>query len=317
MLPDRTTTAPCHRGFTLVELMVVIVIVSILSALSLSGLSVARARSKADATRSTIRKIDGFIVDMYESYLIRNVPYDTGSTTSKAANLGRLMTYEMPDQWQDVRITSEVATLRSSGSTSFLASGVVNRYAALIDILGKKQSPIKTGAAARNFLGATNSSAECLFVCVVQSGFSPNALEDFRPNEVGDTDEDGAKEFLDASGQPIFFIRWAPGYSDPTGRGGNLSAVQDLPADIQANADPTCGTAQAMVPLIYSCGADGSMATISDATDFYGLERPKNRTTFSPFEFPSVGKPLLSATPNTPEFNAYRDNITNHDAPRR
>jgi prepilin-type N-terminal cleavage/methylation domain-containing protein len=309
--------ANARRGFTLVELMVVIVIISILSALSFAGLAVVRARSKADVTRSTIQKIDGFIVEMYESYFTRNMPYDAGSTTSRATNLGRLMTYEMPDQWQDARITSEVATLRLSGSTSFLASGLVSRYASLIDSLGKRQSPIKTGTAARDFLGVTNSAAECLFACVVQSGFSPNALEDFRPNEVGDTDNDGAKEFLDAFGQPIYFIRWAPGYSDPSGRGGNLSAIQDVPTVVTANVDPTFGTTQAMAPLIYSCGADGSTSTISDTTDFYGLERPKNRTTFSPFEFPDVGKPLLTATPDSPEFNAYRDNITNHDAPRR
>lgn len=305
-----------RRGFTLVELMVVIVIVSILSALTLSGLGVARQRSKADVTRATIRKIDGYIVDMYERFFERSVPADSPNSTSIAGNLGWLMTYEMPDQWQDVRIASEVANLRSNSSMKFLSTGAVSTYAKVIDTLRRKQIPqITDDDAARTALGKYNSSAECLYLCVVRSGYSPNALEDFRPNEVGDTDNDGAPEFLDAAGQPIYFIRWAPGYSDPSSRGGNLSATQDPPASIQV--DPTYGTLRSMVPLIYACGVDGALSKATETTDYYGLERPKNRATYDPFEFPDSGKPLVSATPGTAEYNAYKDNVTNHDAPRR
>ena len=58
-----------QAGFTLVELLVALVIVSILAALSLSGLAVVRRRAKEDATRTTIRKIREVIVPMYENYL--------------------------------------------------------------------------------------------------------------------------------------------------------------------------------------------------------------------------------------------------------
>jgi hypothetical protein len=252
---------------------------------------------------------------MYERFFERSVPFDSAGSPSVAINLGRLMTYEMPDQWQDVRTASEAAALRANSSTKFLGTGTVNTYAKLIDTLGSRQSPAVNGDAARVALGTYNSSAECLYLCVVRSGYSPNALEDFRPNEVGDTDNDGASEFLDAAGQPIFFIRWAPGYSDPSGRGGILSATQDPPASIQA--DSTYGTLRSMVPLIYACGIDGALSKATELTDYYGLERPKNRSSFEPFEFPDSGKPLVSATPGSPEYNAYKDNITNHDAPRR
>ena len=61
----RSTTTPSRNGFTLVELMVVIVIISILSALTLSGLAGARQRAKIDKTKSTIRKLHEIVIPQY------------------------------------------------------------------------------------------------------------------------------------------------------------------------------------------------------------------------------------------------------------
>jgi prepilin-type N-terminal cleavage/methylation domain-containing protein len=293
-----------NKAFTLVELMVVIVIISIVASLSLAGLGVARQRSKRDVTRATIFKIDSVIQPMYEGFFTRTVP------SPVATSLGRLMTYEMPDQWQDVRTRAEVSTLVSS-TTKYLVTGPVNRFATAIYQTAQRNG--LTDDQARTQLGTTNSSAECLYLCAVRSGFEPDALENFRPAEVADRDGDGAKEFVDAAGQPIYFMRWAPGYSDPAGRGGQLSYAQSPPSTILTGSDAVFGTLPAMVPLIYSCGVDGSLEGPSGTTDYYGLERPKNRSTYDPFEFPDAGKPLTSAALGTPEYNAYRDNITNHD----
>jgi len=62
-----------RAGFTLVELLVSLVIISILAAMTLSGLSAVRRRSREEATRTTIRKIHEIIVPQYESYLDKRI----------------------------------------------------------------------------------------------------------------------------------------------------------------------------------------------------------------------------------------------------
>lgn len=47
-----------------------------------------------------------------------------------------------------------------------------------------------------------------------------NALDYFSDSELGDTDGDGMREILDAWGQPIEFLRWAPGYAEQVGPDG-------------------------------------------------------------------------------------------------
>ena len=95
MTANQTRRKPA--GFTLVELLVALVIVSILAALSLSGLAVVRRRAKEDATRTTIRKIHEVIVPMYESYLDKRVPAGVDQLRG-----GRLrLALEMPDNFME------------------------------------------------------------------------------------------------------------------------------------------------------------------------------------------------------------------------
>lgn len=56
--------------------------------------------------------------------------------------------------------------------------------------------------------------AECLYLIVsqIREG-DKRATESFAADEIGDVDNDGMPEILDAWGTPIEFLRWAPGYS--------------------------------------------------------------------------------------------------------
>jgi prepilin-type N-terminal cleavage/methylation domain-containing protein len=256
-------------AFTLIELLVVLVILSILGSLSLAGLNVGRQRAKRDKTISTIRKLDELIQGMYSDRL---------STSATPAQTARLLTYEMPDQWADVQI-SPPAGFRSAA---------VARY-----------SRIAANPATRQALDKTLGPAECLWLCIARSGYEPDALEQFRPDELTDRDGDGAKEFCDGWGQPIYFLRWAPGFTP-------FSAVQSA-ADISAGSD-VLAQMNALTPLIYSAGTDGATTDVLTSDDAYGLQRPTSaRTTFNPCtEFPDSGARVVGST-------GYRDNITNHD----
>jgi hypothetical protein len=188
----------------------------------------------------------------------------------------------MPDQWVDVQ-TSQPAGIRSAA---------VARYARLV-------TDPTNNADLRPTLNAKLGPAECLWLCVARSGYEPDALEQFRPDEITDRDGDGAKEFCDGWGQPIYFLRWAPGYTP-------YSAVQ-LATDIAA-ANDVFAQMNALTPLIYSAGPDGATTDVLISEEAYGLQRPTSeRTTFNPCtEFPKAGEPETGST-------FYRDNITNHD----
>lgn len=264
------------KAFTLIELLVVLVILSILGSLSLAGLNVGRQRAKRDKTIATIRKLDEIVQGMYSDRLTKGRP---------AAYTAELLTYEMPDQWLDVPTTLP-ATIKSAA---------ISRYTRIT------KDPV-TGNDLRPTLNAKLAPAECLWMCIARSGYEPDAIEQFRPDEITDLDGDGAKEFCDGWGQPIRFLRWAPGYTP-------YSAVQ-LAVDINAAtlANDLAGQLNALTPLIYSAGPDGANIDPLGADDPYGLQLPSTkRSIFNPCtEFPDLGAPVAGST-------AYRDNITNHD----
>src|SRR4030095_12893269 len=63
-----------RAALTLIELLFVMVILGILAAIALGGLSAAAAQARVERTRSIIAKLNQLITDKYESYKTRAVP---------------------------------------------------------------------------------------------------------------------------------------------------------------------------------------------------------------------------------------------------
>jgi prepilin-type N-terminal cleavage/methylation domain-containing protein len=226
-----------RRGFTLVELMVVLVIVALLASLTLAGLSGVRERAKADKTRSTIRKIDSVIQPMFESYVTRRVPA-TGATpaaraVSRLRNLRVLMSVEMPDNWADVGAT----TITPSSPFAFARNSVYRRYEAF------------KASVATHPRFAIYAQAETLMMITSVGGFDPTAMEQFRSDEIGDIDADGAKEFWDGWGRPIVFIRWPAAFDHPF----NSFSIPDS-LDVMRVSGPPVAPASPVNPLVISRG---------------------------------------------------------------
>ena len=63
-----------RRGFTLTEILIVMMILGVMAALALAALSGAAELAKEQRTRAIITKIDNLIAAEYESYHTRAVP---------------------------------------------------------------------------------------------------------------------------------------------------------------------------------------------------------------------------------------------------
>jgi prepilin-type N-terminal cleavage/methylation domain-containing protein len=289
-------------GFTIVEMLVVAVIMAMLAGLMLAGLSRVRHRAKVDKTKSTIRKIHEVIMPQYEGYLRRRVPFvSSANGRTNALNrliaIRRLIVREMPDNWSDV-FENVAAVNVLTGTNSYLATGPVRAY-----------------AAAKSSATSLNGSAECLFLIVSRGNSEPYVMEQFRQDEVGDADGDGAPEFLDGWNQPIILIRWAPGFSASPGTAGTRSAPLSPVgsgfsviqfADPERYHDPfdplrVDAAGYALVPLVASGGAN-RLPGLQPATGWAGMALQSIVS-----EAPQIGEPVDVGSPD------FRDNITNHD----
>lgn len=285
-----------HAGFTLVELLVTVTIIMLLASLMLGGMTVARQRARIDRTRTTIRKIHEILMPQYESYVRRRVPLPAGLTSGSTVareRLRRIRTlslHEMPDSWADVANSGTDA--RAGDGTNPIGTGTVAipGYAQTGAMFG--YATFRTTVTAAEF--ATNGSSECLYLIVSRGTFQPENLEQFRSEEIGDTDGDGAPEFLDAWGKPIIFFRWAPGFVSPV-------QVNDA-TNRHDPLDPTRvdGNGFVLTPLVVSGGPDRLTGLQVTTNGWCGLD-------------------LLSVVGSGGSIGASdgtgndADNITNHD----
>lgn len=266
-----------QTGFTLVEMLIVIMMIAILAGLALRGLQSAQDYSARMRTKSTISKINRFVMTKYASYQYRYIPNVQGSTAQERALsrlqlLRQLQKEEMPD----------------------IASNFLNG----------------TTAAARRFNQLTNNgtrlgnntSAELLYLIVMGED---GADTSFASAEIGDTDGNGLMEFLDGWGRPIWYIRWPAKHSSCNK--GTLGVLSNLQTGNAANQhdpfDPMRVTgAYAVFPLIFSSGPDGNKGIImtSNETD------PCGGNAGAP------GEGDINGGDSAKKTKLYFDNITNH-----
>lgn len=280
-----------HRprsGFTLTELLVTITIVGILAALVFGGMHTARERARIERTKATITKLHNIVMDKYESYATRRVPINTtGQTFQQAARLRLqairdLMRMEMPECPMDVTSGPGVTGLTRPA----LSQAYLIRY---------------------NAANPTSqyNAAEIFYMWVTMS--NPEARGQFAENEVADTDGDGWPEFVDAWGNPIMFLRWAPGFISANGADSQLQSGD--PVNDHDPLDPYRVDAQAfrLVPLIYSAGLDGIYDI--EIQQGYDLANPYASSKGMPKDLENVSR--TASGPANGSLDHY-DNIHNH-----
>ncbi len=350
---------PC-QAFTLVELLVVLVIIGILSALVMGALRGAQQDTLAAKTRGTIAKIDAVLNEKFDEYLTKPLKFQEPTPVATnlrgdfpienrvavasptrvfrmgpapAAPIGLLrervrlaatrdlMRMEMPDCVGDIfasvypRPTAGPPTptplpsfnpyplaLPSSTRPLLYSTLLVTGYAvnpgSPVPLLMRLETPfafqrivqkvwqadqsLNTAGRVNTIAGgaarwADTFSNEELLYLIVEDSFvdgSP-AIEAFAASEIGDRDEDGLKEFLDAWGNPIRWIRWPAGANtvtpmnpDPLNPTGSTSTDPfdptfadvgfDLANELPANSGLyPFAPGDGLRPMVISAGPDG------------------------------------------------------------
>ena len=233
------------KGFTLVELLTVIVIISMLAAISLVALNGAYKEAKIAKTRGTIAKLDAAIQQIFEEFgdryeekaidqlvdsnfstaQINTLVDDFASATfssyysvdpvsaqekARAAIkrhlIGDMMRMEMPQSWAEVFDSQSPPNSLQPIPIPITISGIPVRVPQPAVF-----SYYYTEYCRYSGDPAIGPSQAALLYLII-ANLNPEALESFHSSEIGDPDDEGFPKFLDAWGRPIQFLRWAPGF---------------------------------------------------------------------------------------------------------
>lgn len=318
-----------HLGFTLVELLTVIAIIGILATLSLGAMWKATDRAKVTRTRAMVIKLHAQVLHRWESYRTRRLPINVAVT---AATMGL-----------NPNNTSDLSRVRLIALRELMRRELPQKFSDIA--LGSQLNPpMPPSALTQSYLRRLNSvaspdpqyqGAECLYMIVTMGEDDSLGTDRFSPKNIGDRDGDGLREFQDAWGNPISFLRWAPGFVselqpdvDPTTVGVQRDNQNDHDPFDPMRLDPGISTPNPfrgykLTPLIYSSGSDESddiTVGIDAANPSWGLSAAQQVAVANdPFYDPAsnslaalpAGTPLTTAT--TPSgLGEFVDNIHNH-----
>lgn len=353
----RHSAAAARCGFTLTELLIVIMIIAILAAMSLAALSGAVEQAREARTRAIIAKIDQLISEQYESYKTRPVPirvpagtppmpeqftdsngdgvwnpgepfvdangngrYDHGAARMRLYALRELMRLEMPDRISDICNDAEIADVTTNGSlsaiTTLQAKRTVLPTTPATTSAYKRRAQRAMAASGKPWTTA-NQGAECLYLILSQMrDGDKNALDFFLPSEIGDTDDDGMLEILDAWGRPISFLRWAPGHTVEDGfvtpQTADYTVAPDpfdpLKVDPRWSSPSATFKPFALYPLIFSAGRNRVYDMEVAGNLIYANQTPIPNDPYSNFTAPLPG----ALNDGDLDGDESRDNITNH-----
>ena len=199
-----------RTGFTLVELLVVIVIVSLLSALTLGALRTGGIRAKEDSARSFVVHISDSLMELFEEL-------DDQGFTKDVVGPSYAVRWQIPVTQFDAMYPSGGNPIAPFGST-------YRSYAQSISA------------------GSTTESAECLYMIMTKTGYFADFLETLHETQVADTDGNSLNEFVDPWGTAIR-LEFSPAIPD------NAFTIQNLPVIRSAGADLEFGTDDDIVSI--------------------------------------------------------------------
>jgi prepilin-type N-terminal cleavage/methylation domain-containing protein len=349
-----------HAGVTLVELLITILIISILAGALLGVAAVAGETAREAKSRNMVARLHTLLMEHLDTYKSRRIKFrrTVGATNGikdliettivrgtpayvrrrgEALQEARLyavremMLMEIPDRWSDVYLNQLSAS--TEGAPYFLAGRTelsnvyLRRYKQLRNRINSLTGVVNTPAEV-----LANQGAECLYLVIMTATADGEARSLFNESSIGDTDGDGAPEFLDGWGRPIEFLRWAPGFESDVqlnaNRLGNpppMANSETWLAAANSDHDPfdlfrVEQAAYRLVPLVFSAGRDEELGI--NREDNHVTWRKSTAVTMNPNSpyFQNALTPYKLGSPNYPVnflgtddgTKTLTDNIHNH-----
>lgn len=309
-------------AFTLVELLVVMGILAMMASMVLVGLSSAAEQARLNRTRSQVQKIHELLMPRWEEYRYRRVPPSSAANPRLKARdrvdaIRALMRMEMPCHRQDIQLGINGDIIDIGDPTNLITTepGLWHRYRRAVASRTSSGDFDDT-----NGWTKLNDDAECLYLILesIQVGDS-NGLDYFKDSELADTDGDGMPEVLDGWGNPIHFVRWAPGFVGVRSNLHRNDAPDPIdPLGVRGGRLQSTGTGIydhfPLYPLVFSSGPDGQADIAIKFATAAELEATINGSPPNdPYFFGSSAVLLgTEMDTNSNSVDEYFDNITNH-----
>lgn len=256
--PTRLCSA--RRGFTLVELLMVIVVISVLSALLITASMSFLGTSRAAATKATLSKINTLLKQRMAAF---EVQLDNDYTSGK---------HKLP---------SEVAGKDERLQKVFYRKLLFKKYfpqtwkeAETAGILSASDVQTTTSTAG---VEAESESAEVLFAVLTKTSITGQGevgQDAFLASELADKDGDGRKELVDSWGNPLRFYRWPCRLVKPTAASSDMPTPWGNPTSAQITA------ARTQIPALTSNVADPTLNSDPDNPLGIDLVSGLNTTNF-------------------------------------
>lgn len=207
---------PGQRGFTLIELILVLAIIGILSSLGLAIIAGAQEDAQVSRTRVQIDRISLLLNQRLEESVYRILPVDISALSQKekqwvrTAALAELLRVEFPTRQTDL-LDTNVNPFPVNRKYSPPTIRVVTAYDwnnfpdPQLMVRHRVRLGMPTDGSSTGTWTVANESAECLYAILASITMEDgkSALSLVSASEIGDKDADGRKEILDSFGDPL------------------------------------------------------------------------------------------------------------------
>jgi prepilin-type N-terminal cleavage/methylation domain-containing protein len=297
MIQARTKLIRQRRGFTLIEMLVVIAIIAVLASLASVAAFMMIGRRQASNTQATIRVVNKMMQNRW-SAVAASAKKESPSPAALSMAGGNPQRAQVI--WIKLRLMeafpmsyTEISNpwvySNDSNGNAYIPTSSQRRY------IIKYQSLLASGNLAAN--NAATQSSACLLMALKTHGADGGvSVQDQLNYAVADSDNDGIPEFIDSWSNPLVFVRFGTAanvqaanpavsgsrafkHSDPFDpEGALLSSNWYMPAgnslraafenNIHVIARDTVPNASFTIPVIASAGPDG---IINNADDIYSF----------------------------------------------